>query len=48
MTLVYLVVLAAVYIFLDLCLRKKLHTKMKKTIGEALKEGVRCLSQSKW
>ncbi|MED4112517.1 DUF4181 domain-containing protein [Priestia megaterium] len=31
MTLVYLLILAVVYIFLDLVMRKKLHTKMKKS-----------------
>lgn len=48
MTLVYLLILAVVYIFLDLAMRKKLHTKMKKAIGEALREGVHCLSHLKW
>ena len=48
MALVYLLILAVVYIFLDLAMRKKLNTKMKKAIGEALREGVRCLSHLKW
>jgi hypothetical protein len=37
MTLVYLLILAVVYIFLDLVMRKKLHTKMKKSYWRSFK-----------
>lgn len=37
MTLVYLLILAVVYIFLDLAMRKKLNTKMKKSYWRSFK-----------
>ncbi|WP_245210617.1 DUF4181 domain-containing protein [Priestia aryabhattai] len=37
MTLVYLLILAVVYIFLDFRLRKKLHTKMTKSYWRSFK-----------
>jgi len=37
MTLVYLLILAVVYVFLDFCLRKKLHTKMTKSYWRSFK-----------
>lgn len=37
MTLVYLLILAVVYIFLDLFMRKKAHTKMKKSYWRSFK-----------
>ncbi|MCY9024134.1 hypothetical protein MOF32_14420, partial [Priestia megaterium] len=37
MTLVYLLIMAVVYIFLDFCLRKKLHTKMTKSYWRSFK-----------